>query len=82
MKPSPKTQELMIDVVIPEGSYVLTPDRSEDRRIVPCFIDPFLANQMRPHQKEGVKFMFDCICGFKGPEINGCILAVKINLNR
>jgi Superfamily II DNA/RNA helicases, SNF2 family len=74
MKITPKSGELVVDIEIPEGSYMLTDP--EDKSIVPCFIDAFLANQMRPHQKEGVKFMFDCLVGFRGPDINGCILAV------
>ncbi len=75
MKPSPKMNEPRSDVVIPEGSYVLVTD--EDKRLFPCWVDAFLASQMRPHQHLGVKFMFDCLCGFKAPEISGCILAVS-----
>jgi hypothetical protein len=41
-----------------------------------CFLEPFLADRMMNHQKEGVKFMFGCITGLKGPGITGCILAV------
>lgn len=39
-------------------------------------MDPCLSVLMRPHQKEGVKFMFDCVMGLK-PNFSGygCILA-------
>jgi hypothetical protein len=32
---------------------------------------------MRPHQIEGVKFMYSCVSGIKADHIKGCILAVK-----
>lgn len=57
--------------------------------MVHVVVDPSLSASMRPHQKEGlivlsylefmilgVKFMYDCIMGFKKELIgNGCILA-------
>lgn len=46
------------------------------------FVDAFLAEKLRPHQKEGVKFMYDCISGHKGKEINGCILADLMGLGK
>ena len=38
---------------------------------VPSVLGKFL----RPHQIEGVQFMFDCVAGIKGFSGNGCILA-------
>lgn len=37
---------------------------------------------MRPHQKEGVKFMFECVCNLKASNINGCILADSMGLGK
>lgn len=37
---------------------------------------------MRPHQKEGVKFMLECVCGIRGANINGCILADSMGLGK
>lgn len=37
-------------------------------------VDPVLSNVLRPHQREGVKFMYDCVTGVKGL-FNGCIMA-------
>jgi SNF2 family DNA or RNA helicase len=37
---------------------------------------------MRPHQVEGVKFMFECLTGKKGSEISGCILADYMGLGK
>lgn len=37
-------------------------------------VDPVLGNILRPHQREGVKFMYDCVTGAKS-EYCGCIMA-------
>jgi hypothetical protein len=34
-----------------------------------------LARTLRPHQREGVQFMYECVMGLKDFEGNGCILA-------
>ena len=74
-----KDTEGPIEVKIPNGAYVLV-EGKPDNSVVPCYIDPFLCTQMRIHQKEGVKFMFECITNLKAPEITGCILAVFLLL--
>lgn len=37
-------------------------------------VDPVLGMILRPHQREGVKFMYDCVVGNNG-EYQGCIMA-------
>lgn len=37
---------------------------------------------LRPHQVEGVKFMFECVMGIKSKEIEGCILADFMGLGK
>lgn len=37
---------------------------------------------MRIHQKQGVRFMFECVCGMRGDDINGCILADCMGLGK
>lgn len=46
------------------------------------YIDAFLAKNMRPHQVEGVKFMYECISGMRSESINGCILADSMGLGK
>ena len=36
---------------------------------------PELASKLRPHQREGVQFLFECVMGLRGFEGHGCILA-------
>ncbi|KAF3773416.1 DNA repair and recombination protein [Nymphaea thermarum] len=46
-------------------------------------VDPLLVHFLRPHQREGVQFMFECVAGLsKEPDINGCILADDMGLGK
>lgn len=41
-------------------------------------MDPVLGKMLRPHQIQGVQFMYDCVMGFStssGYKGHGCILA-------
>ncbi|KIH51475.1 hypothetical protein ANCDUO_18439 [Ancylostoma duodenale] len=35
----------------------------EEEKLVHVVVDPVLGNILRPHQREGVKFMYDCVTG-------------------
>lgn len=39
------------------------------------YVPPVLAKWLRPHQREGVKFMYECVMGMRDFQGNGCILA-------
>ncbi|KAE9401638.1 hypothetical protein BT96DRAFT_964962 [Gymnopus androsaceus JB14] len=54
----------------------------KDRPIVPVVLDPILARRMRPHQREGVKFMYECVMGLRKHEGQGCILADEMGLGK
>ncbi len=43
--------------------------------LVPVVVDPVLARVLRPHQREGVKFMWDCVMGTTIEGNHGCIMA-------
>jgi DNA repair and recombination protein RAD54 and RAD54-like protein len=45
-------------------------------------VDPVVGNILRPHQREGVKFMYDCVVGNKNPEHWGCIMADEMGLGK
>lgn len=43
-------------------------------------VDPMLTKWLRPHQREGVAFMFECVAGLRQFEGQGCILADDMGL--
>ncbi len=45
-------------------------------------VTPILASKLRPHQREGVQFLFECTMGLRGFEGNGCILADDMGLGK
>ena len=47
-----------------------------------CFIEPFLAEKLREHQKEGIKYLFDCVTGLRDPLALGCILGDSMGLGK
>ncbi|KAH0681279.1 hypothetical protein KY284_022364 [Solanum tuberosum] len=55
----------------------------EGYSLVPIIVDPLLVRFLRPHQREGVQFMFDCVSGaLSSFNINGCILADDMGLGK
>lgn len=45
-------------------------------------VDPILCKVLRPHQREGVKFMYDCVTGVRIENYNGCIMVrILIEIN-
>jgi len=44
-------------------------------RKVAVVVDPRLPGNLRPHQVDGVRFMFECIMGLRAFKGSGCILA-------
>ncbi|SPQ96198.1 DNA repair and recombination protein RAD54B [Plasmodiophora brassicae] len=55
------------------------PTGSNDRYVVLC---PFISNFLRPHQRAGVKFIYDCLTGVSTPGHYGCILADEMGLGK
>jgi len=45
-------------------------------------IDPHLAVHLRPHQVEGVKFLYECVMGYRDFEGMGCLLADEMGLGK
>lgn len=48
----------------------------------PIDVDPQLTRWLRPHQREGVQFMFDCVLGLRQSAGFGCILADDMGLGQ
>ena len=49
---------------------------------IPVVIDPRLAKVLRPHQVEGVKFLYRCVTGLIDEKANGCIMADEMGLGK
>lgn len=47
----------------------------EGAKGAPIMVDPMLTKWLRPHQREGVQFMFECVAGLRQEGRYGCILA-------
>ncbi|KXT14181.1 hypothetical protein AC579_2453 [Pseudocercospora musae] len=53
-----------------------------ERPKVPVVIDPRLAQKLRPHQVEGVKFLYKCTTGLIDSNAEGCIMADEMGLGK
>uniref|UniRef100_A0A3Q4N2W3 RAD54 like n=1 Tax=Neolamprologus brichardi TaxID=32507 RepID=A0A3Q4N2W3_NEOBR len=45
-------------------------------------VDPVLGKVLRPHQRQGVKFMWECVTGRRIPGSYGCIMADEMGLGK
>ncbi|EFJ40540.1 hypothetical protein VOLCADRAFT_99672 [Volvox carteri f. nagariensis] len=54
----------------------------DGRPVVPVVIDPYLGRHLRPHQQEGVRFMYEAVMGLTSPDRTGCILADEMGLGK
>jgi hypothetical protein len=54
----------------------------DDRPRVPVVIDPRLTKVLRPHQVEGVKFLYRATTGLIDEKANGCIMADEMGLGK
>lgn len=55
-----------------------------DKEKVPVHVvvDPILCRILRPHQREGVKFLWECVTGRRIPGSDGCIMADEMGLGK
>ncbi|KAK4048006.1 DNA-dependent ATPase protein rad54 [Microbotryomycetes sp. JL201] len=56
-------------------------DRNKNVK-VPVVIDPRLGKILRPHQVEGVKFLYRCVTGMVDENAQGCIMADEMGLGK
>ncbi|EGG05553.1 uncharacterized protein MELLADRAFT_52770 [Melampsora larici-populina 98AG31] len=54
----------------------------KDIPVVDVVVDPLISRFLRPHQVDGVKFMYECTMGMRGHEAQGCILADEMGLGK
>lgn len=53
----------------------------KNKILVHVVVDPVVGNILRPHQRDGVRFMYECVTGVKG-DFNGCIMADEMGLGK
>ncbi|KAF8712253.1 SNF2 family N-terminal domain, partial [Rhizoctonia solani] len=66
-----------------DGALVMpTPNEAHQKKyntknlpVVPVVVDPMLTKFLRPHQREGIQFMYESVMGMRTREQHGCILA-------
>lgn len=54
----------------------------EGRQTVDVVLDPLIGRLLRPHQKDGVKFLYECVMGLRDFDGQGCILADDMGLGK
>ncbi|RVX65879.1 hypothetical protein B0A52_10243 [Exophiala mesophila] len=52
------------------------------RQLVDVVLDPLLGKLLRPHQKAGVQFLYECVMGLRDFNGQGCILADDMGLGK
>jgi DNA repair and recombination protein RAD54B len=50
--------------------------------MVDVVVDPYLSQHLRPHQREGVEFLYQCVMGMRPFEGRGSILADEMGLGK
>jgi DNA repair and recombination RAD54-like protein len=60
----------------------LDQNKEKEKPKVPVVIDPRLAKVLRPHQIEGVKFLYRCTTGLIDENFRGCIMADEMGLGK
>ncbi|KAK6605651.1 ssu processome component [Botrytis cinerea] len=61
----------------PNPKYV-----AKGKQVVDVVVDPFLGRHLRDHQKEGVKFLYECVMGYRSFNGQGAILADEMGLGK
>lgn len=56
--------------------------REDNDQLTRVEVEGFIADRLRPHQVEGVKFMVECLMGLRDQSHTGCILADGMGLGK
>lgn len=57
-------------------------DCPKGKQIVDVVLDPFLGQHLREHQREGVKFLYECVMGMRDFNGQGALLADEMGLGK
>uniref|UniRef100_A0A7M4FS07 DNA repair and recombination protein RAD54B n=1 Tax=Crocodylus porosus TaxID=8502 RepID=A0A7M4FS07_CROPO len=50
--------------------------------VIDVVVDPYIVNHLRPHQKEGIVFLYECVMGMRVGDRFGAILADEMGLGK
>ncbi|KAH0614040.1 uncharacterized protein H6S33_005926 [Morchella sextelata] len=65
-----------------EGALVMPRPSGGGKNIVDVVVDPFVSAHLRPHQREGVQFLYEAVMGHKAFDGQGAILADEMGLGK
>jgi hypothetical protein len=76
--------EAPMEPAVPEHEPLVlwSPPPGSPQHWKPVVVDPIMCHRLRPHQREGVQFTFDCVAGLKPFDGCGCILADDMGLGK
>ncbi|KAH9853466.1 SNF2 family N-terminal domain-containing protein [Lenzites betulinus] len=87
--PKPKVKAPLHNPDAPGAVVMKAPSKEHQTKfnkknlpVVPVVIDPVVARHLRPHQKEGVQFLYECVMGLRKHEGQGCILADEMGMGK
>ena len=52
------------------------------KRIVDVVVDPLLVKNLRQHQRDGVRFLYECVMGMRSMNGQGCLLCDEMGLGK
>ena len=66
------------------GALVMTRPESvpAGKQIVDVVVDPIISSSLRPHQREGVQFLYESVMGMREPGMCGSIMADEMGLGK
>ncbi|KAG0307228.1 DNA-dependent ATPase protein rad54, partial [Dissophora globulifera] len=82
-----EAEDVTPQVIIPKKktksiAEMLGIEKQKELPKVHVVVDPVLGRILRPHQVEGVKFMYKCTTGATMPKAFGCIMADEMGLGK
>jgi DNA repair and recombination RAD54-like protein len=78
----PFGENALVLFVPPENSEQEKLKLDQTKQLVHVVVDPLLCKILRPHQREGVKFMYECVTGVRINDMQGCIMADEMGLGK
>jgi DNA repair and recombination protein RAD54B len=71
------------DPMVPGALVLPRPETApKGKQIVDIVVDPILSRHLREHQREGVKFLYECVMGMRLTDGQGAVLADEMGLGK